>query len=131
MEKKLGLLLLVPILSLTFMIIPVASASSPVYFVKMHVRCDTEPGTPASYASLRYGTYYVQVSCTWKNDWSYQNVYLCIKATSSARYFAELKMGGTIETYSGTFMPTNGWTGHYWSYYGSQAIWELDPEYGC
>ena len=96
--------MLVPIASLLFTAVPVATAHPPVYW-GIGVICVSEnyPGLN-TYASVRLGGAYVIVSCTYPSAHPDST---CLPITGTTKYFVETKVGSQLLTYSGTIGPSS------------------------
>jgi hypothetical protein len=129
LNTKLSLLLLVPLLSVVFISIPVASASVAPATFKMEVICHY--GGYNSYASLRFNGVIIVAACTHGEDGQYQ-IERCLtvvmKSTGSSPYYAQTVVHGS-DIQFGKYSPggtTAQWVGDRNSYGNSWAFWEID-----
>jgi hypothetical protein len=125
MNKKLALLLLVPLLTPLFLVVPTTRATGP-FLMEMYVYCYND-GTPqGAYASLRVQGHTLQVTCPAGTGYTELYKTACfVTTTAQTKIFAETKIGPTVQVTNGRWTPGN-YMSH--SQYGadSEAYWHLE-----
>jgi hypothetical protein len=125
MNKKLALLLLVPILSPLFLVVPTTHATSPTFLMEMYVYCNNDSG-PATYSTLRVQGHTLQITCSAGSYNELSKTACFVIPNAQTKIFAETKVGPTVQVSNGRWTPGN-YMSHDYSVNGvGEAYWHLE-----
>ena len=124
MNKKLALLLLVPLLTPLFLAVPVVRAQPQPFLMELTASCFNDRG-PATYASVRVQTHTVQITCPAGSLGELYKSACFVTTTAQTKVFAEVKVGPTVEATNGRWTP-GSWDGNGLNGPYGGAFWMLE-----